>query len=106
MDSIEQNKARARAVGHTPGHMAVSIISADKQLLCIGDALIHPIHIEQPDWYIKYDLAPAQVTKTQHQVLDPAATGKVLVHAYHFPFPGLGYVVQKGNRNWQWQTMR
>lgn len=93
------------ALGHTPGHMAVSIISDNRQLLCIGDALIHPIHVEQPDWYIKYDLAPEQVIKTRRRLLDQAATEKVLVHAYHFPFPGLGYVIQKGN-GWQWQPMR
>jgi glyoxylase-like metal-dependent hydrolase (beta-lactamase superfamily II) len=85
--------------------MAVSIISDNRQLLCIGDALIHPIHVEQPDWYIKYDLAPEQVIKTRRRLLEQAATEKVLVHAYHFPFPGLGYVIQKGN-GWQWQPMR
>jgi len=92
------------ARGHTPGHMAVSIISGNRQLLVIGDALIHPIHVEQPDWYIKYDLDPKQVITTRRQLLDRATTEKVLVHAYHFPFPGLGYVIQKEN-GWQWQPM-
>jgi len=92
------------ARGHTPGHMAVSIVSGNRQLLVIGDALIHPIHMEQPDWYIKYDLAPNQVITTRRQLLDRAATEKALVHAYHFPFPGLGYVIQKGN-GWQWQPI-
>jgi glyoxylase-like metal-dependent hydrolase (beta-lactamase superfamily II) len=93
------------APGHTPGHMAVSIFSDNKQLLCIGDALIHQIHIEQPDWYIKYDLAPEEVIATRRQLLDRAATQKALVHAYHFPFPGLGYVIRKG-AGWQWQSMK
>jgi len=92
------------APGHTPGHMAVSIISGSKQLLCVGDALIHPIHVERPEWYLKYDLVPRQIVETRRQLLARAATGKVLVHAFHFPFPGLGYVVQKGD-GWQWQTM-
>jgi glyoxylase-like metal-dependent hydrolase (beta-lactamase superfamily II) len=85
--------------------MAVSIISDTRQLLCIGDALIHPIHIEQPDWYTKHDLSPKQVITTRRQLLDRAATESALVHAYHFPFPGLGNVIQKGN-SWQWQPMR
>ena len=93
------------APGHTPGHMAVSVVSNSKRLLCIGDALIHPIHIEQPQWFIKYDLAPEQVITTRRQLLERAATEKALVHAFHFPFPGLGYVVPKGD-GWRWQSMR
>ena len=95
---------RSARPGHTPGHMAVSIISGSKQLLCVGDALIHPIHVERPEWYLKYDLVPRQNIETRRQLLARAATGKVLVHAFHFPFSGLGYVVQKG-KSWQWQTM-
>jgi glyoxylase-like metal-dependent hydrolase (beta-lactamase superfamily II) len=93
------------AAGHTPGHMAVSITCDNRQLLCIGDTLIHPIHMEQPDWYIKYDLAPEQVIETRRRLLDRAATEKVLVHVFHFPFPGLGYVIQKGD-GWQWQPIK
>ena len=92
------------AFGHTPGHMAVSIISNNKRLLCISDAVIHLIHMEQPDWYIIVDLAPEQVITTRRQLLNRAATEKALVHASHFQFPGLGYVFQKGD-GWQWQPM-
>jgi len=92
------------ALGHTPGHMAVSITSNNEQLLYISDAVIHPIHLEQPNWYTKYDLAPEQVITTRHLLLDRAATEKALVHAFHFPFPGLGYVIQK-EEGWRWQPI-
>jgi glyoxylase-like metal-dependent hydrolase (beta-lactamase superfamily II) len=92
------------APGHTPGHMAVSIVSDNKELLCLGDLVIHPIHLERPDWYIKYDLAPEQVLTTRRRLLNQAANQKTLLHAYHFPFPGLGYITQKGV-GWQWQPM-
>jgi glyoxylase-like metal-dependent hydrolase (beta-lactamase superfamily II) len=93
------------APGHTPGHMAVSIVSDKRQLLCIGDMVIHQIHLEQPDWCIKYDLDPEQVIATRRRLLDRAAKEKALVHAFHFPFPGLGHVIQKRD-GWQWQPMR
>jgi glyoxylase-like metal-dependent hydrolase (beta-lactamase superfamily II) len=92
------------APGHTPGHMAVSIVSDDKELLCLGDLVIHPIHLERPDWYIKYDLAPEQVLTTRRRLFNQAANQKALLHAYHFPFPGLGYITQKGV-GWQWQPI-
>jgi glyoxylase-like metal-dependent hydrolase (beta-lactamase superfamily II) len=93
------------APGHTPGHMAVSIVSDNEELLCLGDLVIHPIHLEHPEWYIKYDLAPKQVTATRRRLLDRATKKKALLHAYHFPFPGLGYVTQKG-AGWQWQPFK
>lgn len=93
-----------KAPGHTPGHMVVSIASDNKELLCLGDLVIHPIHIEHPDWYLKYDLASEQLIAMRRQILDHAANHRSLLHAYHFPLPGLGYVIRKGNA-WQWQPL-
>ncbi|MBN2393467.1 MAG: MBL fold metallo-hydrolase [Anaerolineae bacterium] len=93
------------APGHTPGHMALSISSDDEQLLCASDTLIHPIHLEQIDWFSAFDLAPEQTLVSRRQFLERAATEKALVHSFHFPFPGLGYVIRKGNA-WQWQPIK
>jgi glyoxylase-like metal-dependent hydrolase (beta-lactamase superfamily II) len=93
------------APGHTPGHMALSISSGGEQLLCISDAVLHPIHLEHPEWYAAVDFAPREVVTTRCQLLSRAATEKALVLAFHFPFPGLGHVVRKGER-WQWQPLR
>lgn len=92
------------APGHTPGHMALAISSEGEQLLCVSDAVLHPIHLEQPDWYAAVDLDPVQVEVTRRRILTKAATEKALVLAFHFPFPGLGRVVQKGEV-WQWQPI-
>ena len=92
------------APGHTPGHMAVAIASDNEQLLYISDVVLHQIHLEQPDWYTAVDFAPEQVVTSRHRLLNWAATKKVLVHAFHFPFPGLGYVIMKGEA-WQWQPI-
>ena len=89
------------APGHTPGHMALSIFSEDEQLLCLSDTVLHPVHLEQPDWYSAVDLDPGQVEATRRSILARAATEKALVHLFHFPFPGLGYVMRKGEA-WQW----
>ena len=93
------------APGHTPGHMAVAISSHGEQLLCVSDAFLHPIHVEHPDWHGAIDMAPEQVTKTKHLLLDKAVTEKALMLGFHFPFPGLGHVIKKGT-GWQWQPVR
>ena len=90
------------APGHTPGHIALSISSEDEQLLCISDAVLHPIHVEQPEWYAAIEFAPRQVVTSRRQLLNRVAAEKALVLAFHFPFPGLGHIVQKGE-GWQWQ---
>ena len=92
------------APGHTPGHMALAISSGGEQLLCVSDAVLHPIHLEQPDWYSAVDFAPEQVVATRRGLLKRAAAEKALVLAFHFPFPGLGHVSQSGD-TWQWQPI-
>jgi glyoxylase-like metal-dependent hydrolase (beta-lactamase superfamily II) len=92
------------APGHTPGHMALEISSEGKQLLCISDAALHPIHLAQPGWHALVDFAPEQVVATRRRLLGLAADRKALALAFHFPFPGLGHVLQKGE-GWQWQPM-
>jgi len=92
------------AHGHTPGHMVLAISSEGDQLLHISDLVIHPIHLEQPEWYAAVDVNPEQAIATRHQLLNRAAAEKALVLAFHFPFPGLGRVVQKGE-TWHWQPL-
>jgi glyoxylase-like metal-dependent hydrolase (beta-lactamase superfamily II) len=84
--------------------MALAISSKGKQLLCISDTVLHPIHLEQPEWCAVVDFAPDQVAATRRRILNRAATENALVLAFHFPFPGLGHILQKGE-GWQWQPV-
>ena len=92
------------ASGHTPGHMALAISSGGEQLLYISDTVLHPIHLEQPEWCAAVDFDPDQVVATRRHILTRAAAEKALVLAFHFPFPGLGHILQKGEA-WQWQPI-
>jgi glyoxylase-like metal-dependent hydrolase (beta-lactamase superfamily II) len=92
------------APGHTPGHIALLISSGDQQLLHMADTVLHPILMEQPTWYPAFDLMQEQAAATKRRILDRAATDQVLALAFHFPFPGLGRVLAKGDA-WQWQPI-
>jgi glyoxylase-like metal-dependent hydrolase (beta-lactamase superfamily II) len=92
------------APGHTPGHMAIAIVSEGEQVLCISDTVLHPIHVEHPEWYAVVDFDPEQLKSTRRRILGRAAVEKALVLAFHFPFPGLGYIVRKED-GWQWQPI-
>ena len=93
------------APGHTPGHMALLISSRGEHLLYISDTVLHPIHLEQPEWCATVDFAPDQVVSTRRRILNRASAEKALVLAFHFPFPGLGHIIQKGEV-WEWQPIR
>jgi glyoxylase-like metal-dependent hydrolase (beta-lactamase superfamily II) len=92
------------APGHTPGLMALAISSQQERLLCISDLVLHPVHLEMPEWFSSLvDVLPDVLGVTRRKILAMAATSKDLVIAFHFPFPGLGRVVRKG-KTWRWQT--
>jgi glyoxylase-like metal-dependent hydrolase (beta-lactamase superfamily II) len=92
------------APGHTPGHMALAIESGDQHLLHLADAVVHPIHVEHPEWFMSFDILPEQAVTTRHKLLQRAVAEQSLVSAFHLPFPGLGYIIPAGER-WQWQPL-
>lgn len=84
--------------GHTPGHMSLRIESAGKSLIALGDCLNHVyMNFEHPDWYNGFDMDGAQTVATRKHLLDMAATDRIAVLAYHFPFPGVGHVMRNGD---------
>lgn len=92
------------APGHTPGHMAVRISSGDEQLLHLVDTALHPIHLEHPEWWAAVDYLPEQTVTTRRALLEQAAEEQLPALAFHFPFPCLGHIVEKGSA-WTWQPI-
>ncbi len=103
-DEIVPGIVAVDASGHTPGQMALSISSGGEQLLALADAVIHPLHIEQPDWVAPLDLLVNQTVVTRRRLLGQAAVEKMLVFAPHFQFPSLGHVILDGD-GWRWQAL-
>jgi glyoxylase-like metal-dependent hydrolase (beta-lactamase superfamily II) len=88
--------------GHTPGHISVAISSAGDRLLYGSDVLFLPIHVEWPEWYAAVDLEPERCLTSKRRFLALAAREGALVHGFHFLWPGLGHVTQRG-ASWTWQ---
>ena len=92
------------APGHTPGHLVAVIASGDERLHCIGDAAVHPVHLEQPQWYMAVDTDPERALATRRELLARAEKEKAPVFAFHFAYPGLGHIVGK-DEAWRWQPI-
>lgn len=84
--------------GHTAGHMSVVVESGGQQLLITGDAMTHAYtNFAQPGWVGSTDQDPEQTVATRLRLLDMAATDRMAVLGYHFPFPGVGHVTRDGD---------
>ena len=94
------------APGHTPGHVALSITSDGERLLHISDVVLHPLHVEHPEWVPAFDMLPAAAAASKRRIFDRAAEQDALVFAHHFPpFPNLGHV-RKHGAGWRWEPRR
>jgi len=90
------------APGHTPGHLAVLITSDGEHLLNLGDAAVHPLHLEQPGWENGFDLISDSAAVTRRRLLECAVAEKMHLMAFHFPFPSIGRVSAGRQGGWEW----
>jgi glyoxylase-like metal-dependent hydrolase (beta-lactamase superfamily II) len=90
------------APGHTPGHLAVLIASDGESLLNLGDAAVHPLHLERPEWQNGFDLAVDAAVATRRSLVERAVAGNMHLMAFHFPFPSIGRVAAVATGGWQW----
>lgn len=84
--------------GHTPGHTSFGIVSGNKSILVQIDVTNIPsLFLQHPDWHSVYDNQPDVAQATRHRIYDMAATEKMTVVGYHFPYPCVGHVEKAGN---------
>ena len=90
------------APGHTPGHLALLLDGGQDGLLAFGDAALHPIHLEEPEWHNALDLAAEVAAATRRTLLERAVAEGLRVMGFHFPFPSVGRVCARGSHGWDW----
>ncbi|MBZ5624854.1 MAG: MBL fold metallo-hydrolase [Acidobacteriia bacterium] len=90
------------APGHTPGHLAILLSSEGQHLINVGDAAVHPLHLEEPDWENGFDLAAAAAVATRRTLVERAVSERMRLMAFHFPFPSVGRVAARAEGGWTW----
>jgi glyoxylase-like metal-dependent hydrolase (beta-lactamase superfamily II) len=79
--------------GHTPGHQSVLVSSGKEQFFAFADAAGHYLlSLMYPDAYLGFDADKALVVQTRAKLFDRVSSEKMLVSAYHFPWPAMGYI--------------
>jgi glyoxylase-like metal-dependent hydrolase (beta-lactamase superfamily II) len=85
------------AAGHSPSHAAILFTSGNEQFMHMGDIAHNPVtSLQHPDWTPVFDYDPAQAIKSRKSILNRAATDRIMVMGFHFPFPAIGHVVRRG----------
>jgi glyoxylase-like metal-dependent hydrolase (beta-lactamase superfamily II) len=89
------------APGHTPGHTAFRISSGKDQLIVWSDTTNHPaLFVRNPSWHVVFDMDAEAAETTRRRMLDMVATDRLRVAGYHFPFPAVGHIAQRGAREY------
>ena len=89
------------AHGHTEGQIALIIGDEKEQLLYFSDSFLHPLHIERLDWETNYDMDHKIAKNTRIKLLELVNKESMRINAFHFDFPGLGFV-ERNKDKWKW----
>lgn len=90
--------------GHTRNHISLAVRSGDSRLICAADTMDLPIHIERTNWHPNWDEQPEAGLRSRRMLLRRAVDDNALIHAFHFPFPGVGFVRAAGD-GWRFEPL-
>jgi glyoxylase-like metal-dependent hydrolase (beta-lactamase superfamily II) len=86
------------APGHTPGHTVFLVSEGDRQLMVWSDTTNKPeLFVRHPAWQAIFDMDGEQATSTRLRLLDMAASERLEVAGFHFPFPATGHIARVGD---------
>ena len=85
--------------GHTPGHTSHVVASGNSKVLVQADvtAGAATLFVRNPDWQPLFDADKLQAVETRKKLYDMAASEKMMVQGFHFPFPCVAYVEKSGS---------
>ena len=64
-------------------------------MLAMSDTVRNPyLFARYPDWQPIFDMDGPQAVAARRRVLDRVVADRMLVEAYHFPFPACGHMVK------------
>ena len=86
------------APGHTVGHTVYMVTSQGKAMCNVGDiAHHHVLVVQRPRLEFSYDTDGKQAVSSRLRVFEMLARERTPFIAYHFPWPGIGYLGAQGD---------
>ena len=90
--------------GHTPGHISLHINAGDQEVYMIVDLLHTEAQFYEPDWFVAFDIDPAQARATREAIYPKIAQPNVIVTDGHFADSVFGTVTLEDGKP-QWHPM-
>jgi glyoxylase-like metal-dependent hydrolase (beta-lactamase superfamily II) len=85
-------------VGHTPGHTSFIVSSGLGKIYVQSDLTHHTaLFSGHPGWHVFLDQDPDMAEATRRKVYDMIVAEKLLIQAFHAPFPGVGHLEITGD---------
>ena len=84
------------AHGHTPGHMAFTIAQGNGKVFVQSDTTNIPLFARHPDWHLMFDQDAKMAEATRRKIYDMLVAEKMMVQAFHYPFPALAHIEKSG----------
>jgi hypothetical protein len=53
--------------------------------------------VRHPDWHAVFDMDPVLAETTRRKLYDQLAADRMMVQAFHYPFPSAGYIEKAGS---------
>jgi hypothetical protein len=67
-------------------------------MLAMSDTVRNPyLFARHPDWQPAFDMDGPQAVETRRRMLDRVAADRMLIEAYHFPFPACGHIAKRAS---------
>jgi len=87
--------------GHSPGLLAFHVESEGKRFMVTADTFTqYVMAVQRPDWYFDMDDDKDKAVASRKRMLGMLANERVMFAAFHFPFPGIGWV-EKGSSGYR-----
>lgn len=88
--------------GHSPGHVAIRLLSAGQEAVFSGDIMHQPVQVLRPDWNSRFCSDPHAARASRRWLLDHAAEQRATVFTAHFARSSAGHVRRRGDQlDWE-----
>jgi glyoxylase-like metal-dependent hydrolase (beta-lactamase superfamily II) len=99
--SLAPGVTAVHSPGHTPGHYTLRIGSGKQQVVLSGDAVQHPLQLNDQGIHFLSDADRPQALATRELLLGELARDSTAVGANHFPGLRFRRVAGTAPRSWQ-----
>jgi glyoxylase-like metal-dependent hydrolase (beta-lactamase superfamily II) len=101
---IEPSAVAFPTPGHTPGHMSLRVTGRERELVILGDVVLHPLQVGDPGLAYVFDVDAARAASTRAGLLGTLAAEQTVAAVHHFTGSCFGRV-SRGAAGFEWHPL-